>query len=171
MAGGSSGVNTKQAERRTLRFADVGELLAELDRLEAANAAGTLRSTGNWSAGQNLEHIARFWKAPIDGFPENLRPPFLFKLIIQLLFKKKALAGDTAPAGMKPPKEVTDVFEPSDAVSFEDGLAHLRRQIARTEAGERFTVPSPLFGELSHEQWMKIQLGHCQLHLSFLHMQ
>jgi hypothetical protein len=55
--------------------------------------------------------------------------------------------------------------------TFDAGMSQLRAQITRTRAGEPFDKPSTLFGHLTHDQWLRIQLGHCQLHLSFLHLE
>ncbi|MEM7630045.1 MAG: DUF1569 domain-containing protein [Planctomycetota bacterium] len=162
-------IDTKKAERRELLFGGREDLAMELDRLEAAHAAGTLRTSGNWTAAQGLEHCARVWAAAMDGFPEGARPPGWLKLAAKLFFRRAAVAGKTAPAGMKPPAVITDHFEPGPEVAFDDAMAHLRGQLERTRRGERFSKPSPLFGELTHDEWLRLQLGHCQLHLGFMH--
>lgn len=162
-------VNTKQAPRRTLKFASMAELSAELDRIEAAHRAGTLRTTGNWSPGQILQHIGKFMKYPIDGFPPG-KPPWLLRVIVQMIFKKKATAGALPPTGIKLRGKVVYLL-PDDSVSFDGGMAFLREQIARIARGERFTHPSPLFGKLTHEQWLRMQLGHSAMHLGFIQME
>ena len=49
-------------------------------------------------------------------------------------------------------------------------MRDLRETIARVkEKGEEFSHPSPIFGEFTHEEWTRLQLGHCQLHLGFMH--
>ncbi len=162
------GVNTKKAERRELKFNCTDCLKRELENIEASHRAGTLGTTGNWTPAQNLEHCARAWAAAIDGFPETFKPPLALKIFVKAFMKKKAVSGETAPAGIKPPKVVTDFFEPGPDVGFGESIAHLRAEIERTDAGERFTKPSPLFGDLTHDEWLKLQLGHCQSHLGFL---
>jgi hypothetical protein len=84
------------------------------------------------------------------------------------VIKRLALKGGAAPAGYKMPEGAT-YLRPRDDVSFEEGKGALRSLLARIEAGSRFTHPSPLFGPLTHEEWTIAQLGHCSLHLSFLH--
>ncbi|MFK7883841.1 MAG: DUF1569 domain-containing protein [Phycisphaerales bacterium] len=162
------GVNTKKAERRELKFNCTSCLKKELDAIEASHRAGTLTTTGNWTAAQCFEHCARTWNAAIDGFPETFKPPAPIKWAAKLFFKKKAISGQTAPAGIKPPKAVTDALEVGRDADFDEALAHLRAEIARTDAGEQFAKPSPLFGQLSHDEWLNLQLGHCQSHLGFL---
>lgn len=165
----TTAVDTRKAERRELAFGGVEDLLRELDVIEVGERAGTLRVTGNWTAAQGLEHCARVWAAAIDGFPEVANPPGWLKLAARLFFRKAAVSGKTAPAGMKPPASFTEHFEPGAGVAFDDAIGHLRGEIERTRSGARFDKPSPLFGELTHEEWLKLQLGHCQLHLGFMH--
>lgn len=164
----ATAVDTKKADRRGVEIESVEDLLADLDRLESAEGAGTLRTTGNWSAGQVLQHCARTWAAAIDGFPAEMRPPWWLKAGARLMFKKRAVAGETAPPGIKLPPEAAAIL-PEEGVTFAEGLGELRAQIGRTQGGERFNQPSPIFGKMTHEEWQKLQLGHCRLHLGFLH--
>ncbi len=160
-------VNTRRASRRDLDFDDLDDLPRELDRIEAAAAAGTLTTTGNWTPGQNLEHCAIFMRFAIDGFP--FRAPFWIRWPSQIFVKWLVVRGGSPPAGIALRGNLA-ALRPGDATSFAEGLAELRLQIGRIRAGERFTAPSPLFGRLTHEQWTRIQLGHCTLHLSFLQL-
>ena len=161
-------IATKQAERRELSFQSTGEVLAELERLERDARDGSLRVTGNWSLGQQADHLARFWSASLDGFPAEFKPPFFVRWAAILLFKKRAIAGATPPPGFKLPAAASFLL-PEDGVSTQDGLAALRRCIERTDAGESFVERSPLFGRFTREQWITINLSHCALHLSFAH--
>lgn len=158
-------VDTKTAERRDLRLSSMEELRSELDRIQAAHDAGTLSHTGNWSPGQVLEHLAIFMECAFEGFPS--RAPFFVRWIAIPLFKKKAVSGEPMPPGFKLPKQASFML-PGDATTFEQGMSRLRDCLARLDAGDRFTHPSPLLGKLSHEQWIRMQLGHCSMHLSFL---
>lgn len=160
-------IDTKKAHRRELQFDTIADLAAELDRIGRAHDAGTLTTTGNWTPGQNLQHCARVWSFAIDGFPSTMKPPFFIRWIAQSLFKRSAVSGRTAPAGLRLPKEAGPML-PEAQVAFEQGMREFRDQIARTQRGEQFTKPSPIFGELTHDQWQRLQLGHCQLHLGYL---
>jgi len=161
-------VNTKKAERRAVELHTLDDILAEVDRLEAAHNAGTLARTGNWDAGQILWHCAAVFRASLDGFPENARPPLWLRLFGRLIKGKATAPGGEAPTGFKIPKELADAFLPSDTITFERGTSDLRGAIGRVKAGERMEVPSPIFGAMTHEQWTNLHLGHCQMHFSFL---
>jgi len=160
-------INTKTAPRRTLKFNSLADLSAELDRLESAHRAGTLRHTGNWTPGQIFQHLAIFMRCAADGFPPG-KPPLLMKLFMQLVIKRLAVRGDSPPPGIKLPPEAAFLIPKGD-VTFDAGLSELRTVISRvTERGEKFTHPSPVFGKLTHEQWAKLHFGHCQHHLGYL---
>lgn len=159
-------VNTKKAERRELRLGSLAELSAELDRIQAGHDAGTLRTTGNWSAGQIFEHVAILMECAVDGFP-GPKPPLFVRVICQVVFKPKALRGEAPPAGVKLPDEASYLI-PGESMTFEEGMKRLRRIVGRVNGGERFTQPSPIFGKLTHEQWEKLQSGHASLHLGFI---
>ena len=160
-------INTKEAPRRAVRFASLQELAADLDRIAAADAAGTLSVTGNWTPGQILEHCNILFKNAIDGFEG--KAPLPIRLIAKL-FKKKALSGGPMKPGFKLGRG-TEWLIPSDDTTTEQGLAMLQDSVGRVlSGGEKFTHASPLFGELTHEQWVTLQLGHCSMHLSFIEL-
>ncbi len=158
-------VDTKSAERRQVKYASLDEISKDLDRMEAAHHAGTLQTTGNWSAGQIFEHVSILFECSLDGFPSQAPAPLRWMAI--LFFKKKALSGETMPAGFKLPKGAAFLI-PQEDTTFEEGLLRLRQVLARVEAGERFRVPSPMLGKLSHEEWTTLHCSHCSLHMSFI---
>ncbi len=158
-------VNTKTAPYRKLTFTCLDCLKKELEQAQAAHDAGTLEQTGNWSPGQIMWHLARFFMFSMDGF--DGRAPVLVRFIMKLMFKKSALGSAPMPAGFKLPKKAASMVPPDD-VSFEQGMADLQKQLARLDAGEKMDQPSPILDQLTHDQWMTIQLKHAALHLGFL---
>lgn len=159
----------KAAPRRALRLETLDDLSRDLDAIEAGHRAGTLVTTGNWTPGENLHHCARFWGYALDGFPAEMRPPWIVKKVVQALFKKKAVRGEPAPPGFTLPAKVQPLLGPREGISFEEGIGAMRACVDRVAGGERFDTTSPLFGDLTHEEWLHLQLGHCSMHLSFLH--
>ena len=154
-------VNTKQvAERREIRFESLDDLLADAEKL----ASGEVRTVGNWTLGQILEHLAQAMISSIDG--TDMKFPWLMKKIIRLFVNKDKMLNKTVPAGFKIPKKGEPQFSPSPDVSTEDGLASLRAAVQRCQT-EEARAEHPVFGELSREQWDKFQLRHAELHLSF----
>ncbi len=159
----------KAAARRSLQFHSLDDLIADLDAIEAGHHAGTLVTTGNWTPGENLHHCAKTWTMSLDGWPADAKPPAWLKFIVKTFFKKSAVSGKPAPIGIPFPKGLEDAFGPKVGATFEEGMGAMRKGTQRIKAGERFTHPSPLFGPLTHEEWLKLHLGHCAMHMSFLH--
>ena len=160
-------LNTKKSARRQLRFASLDELLADLDRIEAAEKAGTLHTTGNWTAGEILTHVAAWIDYGYEGYPVK-PPPFFIRWFLRKMLPS-ALKDGLKP-GVKIPgvKGGTTGAEKVDTAA---GIARLRRSIARLATGEAEKYPSPAFGPLSPSQRIELQLRHAELHLSFLALQ
>ncbi len=150
---------------RQLDFQSTSDLGNDLDQLERACDSGTVRATGDWSPGQITHHIGKFFHFALDGF--DAPAPLPVRIIATLLFKKKALGPGPMPSGIKLPAKASYML-PDPDISDKDGITYLREQLQRLAEGEKFTHPSPIFGKLTHEQWMTIQLKHAALHLGFL---
>ena len=154
-------MSRRSVERRSIRLGRMTEIVAEAERL---GASGAVRSTGQWTPAQNLQHVARVIQASLDGFPASA-PAWL--RIAGRLLRSRALNRPMAP-GFKVPARLS-VLGPDPDVEWEAALAALREQVGRIESGERMTRPSPIFGELSHEEWEQLHCRHAELHLGFLH--
>lgn len=163
-----SPVDTKRAKRRSLEFSDLESVLADLDAIEASLDAGTLEASGNWTPGQIFDHLGRFVAYSLDGLPAIVPAPV--RWVMRLLLKRRAVESSAPiPAGLKLRWQAT-VLLPDSGVDDRRALAFLRQQLARiVEGGDRMNQPSPLFGPMTHEQWLVLQRKHLALHLSFLH--
>lgn len=160
-------VDTKKVtDRRALRFASLADVRRDLEVLEAGHRAGTIRTTGNWTAGQNFAHLAAFIMYAFDGYPKELsNPPWLIRTIVR--FMKKRFLTKPIPVGFKIPK-IPGGTVGADDVPTEEGLTRLRAAISRLEAAPP-DRPNPIFGPMSHPEWMMMHCRHCELHLSFVH--
>jgi len=157
-------VNTKKADRRDLKLSDFAALRAELERIEAAHTSGSLSTTGNWSPGRNLAHISDWIGYYLEGkFP--FKVPLPFRLIGPLLKGRFIKKGFGAGLPMMRPDGVSDeAFE----CQFDEGLARLRANLDRIDAGASMAHKNPFLGSLSHEDAVKILLHHAEHHLGFL---
>lgn len=160
-------VDTRKARRRRLSFADTASLRRELDLISASHRAGSLSTTGNWTPGEILDHLAKLWELSLDGFPPEARVPWPMRLLGPVL-KPMFTRGKTAPAGIRLPAEASYLL-PTAGTGFDAGMSRLMRVLDRIDRGERCERPSPMFGRTSHDEWMRLHFGHCQLHLGFLH--
>ncbi len=145
-------------------YKTLDELRAELDRFEAAHAAGTLRTTGDWSAGQIFEHCSKLMRFSIDGF--EARAPWLLKLFGSMVFKPMLGRSHMKP-GIRLPAKAASLL-PGEDVPFDQGMVEIRTQLGRLDAGEQMTRPSPVLGKMTHEKWIKLHLDHCRLHFGFI---
>jgi hypothetical protein len=131
MSATATPINTSKAPRRELSFHCTGCLKEDLAKIEAADRAGTLRVTGNWTAGENLDHVAKTIEFSIDGFPPEVRIAWPVRMIARLM-KGRMTSGKTLPAGFKIPQNASYMM-PRSGCSFEDGLARLRTVLDRLD--------------------------------------
>jgi hypothetical protein len=152
-------VNTAKVDgRRILNYTSLQDVLADAERL----SSGKVKSLGNWSPGQIYRHLAKAYNGSIDGFDGSF--PWYIRVMAGL-FKRKLIAG-AMPPGIKLPGEFAKGVIP-EITSTEDGLADLRAAIAWLEQEPR-RAASPVFGNLTKEEWDQIHLNHAKLHMSFL---
>ncbi len=158
-------INTgRQTGRRTLRFNTVDDALADIDAILAADAAGKLKTLGNWTAGQTLAHVAAWIEYGYDGFPIK-PPPFFIRWYLKLRVPK--FLRDGLPAGVKIPG-VPGGTVGTDEMPTAAAAERLRTALLRLKNGEPAQYPSPAFGDMSHEDRTQFNLRHAELHLSFL---
>lgn len=149
------------AGRRTLRFESIEQALAEADRLAAAERAGRLRRLGNWTLGQALGHLAVWTEYVYTGMP--LKVPFFIRWIVGLR-KRKYLEGPMR-AGVHIPRVPGGTLA-TEPMPLDEALGRWRRVMERLRVEEP-TIPSPLFGRLTHAEAIALALRHSELHLSF----
>jgi len=152
--------------QRRIEFRTWDDLLTELDRLEASDRAGRIERAGTWSPGQNAWHVSEFIRMSIDGF--GFRAPLPLRLAASLI-KGWAMGPKPIPRNIALRGPMARVI-PHEPISTAAGFAALRAQIDRIErGGEQCTHPSPLFGALTHDEWVRLHLKHAAHHLGMLH--
>ncbi len=157
-------INTKTARRRLVSYASLADLSKDLDKIESAERAGTLRHLGNHAPGSIFFHLSLPMKGSFDGIPQ--RAPFVARCIGRLL-KKRILAHPFKP-GLKLKKPLDNTLW-NETISFDEGLGLLRAQIRRAAAaGAAPNASHPFFGAMSTADWQVYYLRHAELHLSFL---
>jgi hypothetical protein len=151
----------KVSGRRTPRFANLDEVLADVAKLVAADREGRLVRVGNWTLGQALGHLAAWIGYGFDGPPT--RPPWFVKLILRT--RKSRYINHALPAGVHIPRVEGGTFA-TVRMTTDEGVEKYRQAIERLRAGcpEK---PSVIFGRLTHEEWIRLNCRHAELHLSF----
>jgi hypothetical protein len=160
-------INTARAERRALHFETVDEILREVDRIVAAERAGALRRTGNWTTGQIFGHLAAWIEYGYEGYPPGANPPWLVKVIAKLL-KKTILYKPMRPGMKLGPRTPGGTFG-TEALSSEEGARRLRAALGRLQRLEPVKYHSPALGPLTDDERVAINCRHAELHLGFLY--
>jgi hypothetical protein len=154
----------RSAEHRKLRFSSLDELRAEVDRIVAADQAGTLRRTGNWSTVQLLGHLAAWINFGWDGYP--MKVPWFVRWIVRL--SKAKYLRDGMPRGVRIPSAEAGTYG-TEELSTHEGADRLRKALDRLKRGEPPKFESPAFGVMPHEERIALNLRHAELHLGYLH--
>jgi hypothetical protein len=157
-------VEMSRPDRRQLRFSTTDEAVAEAELLVEAEKEGRLQRCGNWTLGQVLGHLATWANFAFDGYPAEVHAPFFVRWIVRMfrgqILRKGMMAG--VRVGKVPGGTVgLDLLEP------EEGLRRFRAAMERLKSAAP-TAANPVFGRMTHEQWIALNLRHAELHMSFL---
>lgn len=150
------------AEHRELSFDTLQQAIAEVERLAGEN----VRTTGSYSFAQIVNHLATTLdvatgRKELKGIPLPMR-------IIATLFRPLILSRPIKP-GFKLPKDAQSFFWSTEDLAVDEQVAYFR------EAAEHFlsleSYPKhPLFGNMKPAESLKLQCGHCAMHLGFVHL-
>jgi hypothetical protein len=161
----TTSVNTaKVRDRRQLQFNSIDEVLSEIDRIVAADQAGTLRQLGNWTPGQIMGHVAAWTNYSYDGYPLK-SPPWFIHIILRMLVKRYLRKG--MPSGQRIPGVENGTYGIELFTTIE-GAEKMRRAFQRLLSNEPAKYDSPGFGVMSDSDRIRLNFRHAELHLSFL---
>jgi hypothetical protein len=154
---------SKTPGRRRLRFETVEDAVAEAERLVEAERAGRLARAGNWDLGLTLGHLATWASFAFDGYPAAIHPPLPVRLVA------RAMKGRVLEKGMMAGVKLGRVPGGTvglDPVPADEGLRRFRAAMQRLGSTAP-TADNPVFGKLTHAQWIQLNLRHAELHLGF----
>lgn len=153
------GQSSRRPARRVVHFSTLSDLTLDIQAL--ADTEPT--STGRWTAAQNVEHMAAVIDASVDGATFSLPLPVrLLGRLLRFWFLNRGLS-----PGIKLPASVPAAFTPGPETRFQDAARHLAQAVQRAEE-QKMAAASPVFGRLSHEQWVRFHCRHAELHFSFI---
>ena len=151
-------------QRRPLVFNDLDEVVRDAEHLQAKG----YERAGNWDLAQCCTHLSEWLRFPVEGFPKAPAPiRAVFWVLRKTVGRKKLLTYITTgsfPAG-KPTMPQTVPPSGGDA---REAIAKLKASVERLKAYAGPIVPSPLFGPMTKDEAVRMQLVHCAHHLSFL---
>lgn len=150
--------------RRNLRFNSLDEVVADVENLRVRG----YEKGGNWNVAQVAGHLANWLGYPVNGFPKAgcLVGGFLGLMratVGKKLLRQTLVSGSMRAGGQTMPESVPAATDDEAAA-----VAQLNEAVRRFKehAGEYY--PSPLFGRLTRDEALQLQLIHCAHHLSFL---
>jgi hypothetical protein len=153
-----------KTQRRELAFRDLDEVIADAERLQAQG----YEKAGNWDLAQVCGHLSEWMRYPVDGYPRAGcfigTVLWLMKVTVGKKIFRKVLATGTMRSGGPTMKET--VPEPGGDTSA--AVNRLKETVQRFKAHAGEYQPSPLFGRLTRDEALKLQLVHCAHHLNFL---
>jgi hypothetical protein len=152
------------AARRSLVFNDLDEVVRDVEAL----LAGGYEKAGNWDLAQVAGHLAEWLRFPVEGFPKAPAPiRAVFWVLRKTVGRKKLLTyieTKSFPAG----KPTFPETVPPTGGDPREAVEKLRRNVERLKGHAGPIVPSPLFGDMTKDEAVRMQLVHAAHHLSFL---
>ncbi|MBI1247844.1 DUF1569 domain-containing protein [bacterium] len=146
--------------RRELHLETFEDVLKEARSLSRVG----YHRVAKWSLGQICDHVSMFMNASLDGFPPAPFYASLIRPFARMMYLSKMLRNERMPAKLPTLKTLT----PDEWAADDVAMPRLEAAIARVQDPNAQFVASPIFGELTDEQWRKVHLWHCQHHLEFL---
>lgn len=154
-----SATNPGTEVRRTLHFDTLDDAIADAASLAEADAT----TTGHFSLGQILEHLARTLDV-VTGYQPAPPVPAPMRWLA-ILLRSRILNRPMKP-GLKLPRGAQSVLWPDEPVEVDAAIEHLRQAAARFRETDPLP-PHPFFGTMSPADHERLQCRHFELHLSF----
>jgi len=147
-------------KRRQVRLEQVSDLRREVELI----CTHRVRTLGEWNEAQILDHVAKLIEFAYAGFP--FRAPWIVRVLARRLLLSRCMRKGFKP-GFKLPASAR-ILLPDPDITLAAAAARMGAVLARLERGEPMTHPSPVFGPLTHDQWVRLQLRHAEHHFSFI---
>ena len=146
------------------KFSSFAEIEAFVQKLQLSGYV----ACGKWNLAQICEHLSDWMNYPMVGFPKS------GPMVAALLFCVRCLAGrklyrDVVSKQRMKPGQPT--LPQSVYPNTLDESRSVERLIATMQALQNYRgnlIPSPLFGKLTHSEYVSLHIAHCAHHLSFL---
>lgn len=151
-------------KRRELKFQQLTDVVRDAETL----LANGYQRAGNWDLSQVSGHLADWMSFPVNGFPRQPLPIRLMLGAMRVLVGRSWLKKILETGVMFSGRPTTSETVPSAGGDESKAVERLRQTVTGFNAHQGDYHPSPLFGALTRDQALRLQLIHCAHHLSFL---
>ena len=151
-------------QKRSIRLATLDNVSAEVERLLYCG----YQQAGQWNLSQVCEHLADWMTYPMDGFP---KAPWAVSLLLgamRTLRGKALMKKFIEDQGMKPDQPTIPESIHLEKGDDQTSVNRLQATIRRLEEHRGTIHPSPLFGAMTRQELISLQMAHCNHHLRFL---
>jgi Protein of unknown function (DUF1569) len=152
------------AQRRQLQFNALDEVVPDAENLLATG----YEKAGNWDLAQVCGHLAEWMRFPVEGFPKAPAPIRAVFWVLRKTVGRKKFLGYITERTFPPGKPTMPQTVSSPGGDPRDAIEKLRKSVDRLKAYTGPIVPSPLFGAMTKDEAIRMQLVHAAHHLSFL---
>jgi Protein of unknown function (DUF1569) len=150
--------------RRPLVFNDLDEVVRDAENLQARG----YEKAGNWDLAQCCTHLADWLRFPVEGFPKAPAPIRAFLWVMRKTVGRKKLLTYIETRSFPAGKPTMPQTVPPPGGDPREAIDKLRRSVNRLKEYTGPIVPSPVFGPMTKDEAVRMQLVHCAHHLSFL---
>jgi hypothetical protein len=150
-----------QTETKFSNFAEIEAFIRKLQRTGYV-------ACGKWNLSQICEHLSDWMNYPMVGFPKSGPTVSAVLFCVRCLAGKKLYRNVVSKQRMKPGRPT---LPQSVYPSTLDESRSVERLVATMQALQNFSgalISSPLFGKLTHAEYVSLHIAHCAHHLSFL---
>lgn len=151
-------------QRRSVVFENLDEVAGDARSL----LANGYTTGGNWNLAQVCGHLNDWMRFPMDGYPRASAPIRALLWLMKVTMGRKQLQRILAEGFSAKTPTMPQTVHAADAISDAAAVEQFLETIQRFKNFEGLPAASPVFGELSPEEALRLQLRHCAHHLSFL---
>ncbi len=144
---------------RNLRFSNLDEALAEIERIQKA---ASVSSNGIWSPSQVFAHLAQSIEYSISGYPEN--KPAMFRKTIGRVVLRKFLGAGQMSHGLADAIPGAPALDPN--LPLADAAAKLKSSIAAFRAQQGELAIHFVYDAVTRTEYEQVHAMHIANHLS-----
>ena len=126
------------------------------------------RQQGNWNLAQTASHLNDWLTYPITGYPKAALPIRILLGIIKITAGRRLLKKTLASGFRAGRPTLQETVYEEDALSDTVAVEQYRISIDRFRCHNGNLKPSPLFGHMTPQDMLHLQLAHAAHHLQFL---